>query len=81
MSKEHFENQIRPLANFDTVSFIFHLILKVEDFWSIYDFLIRPTQCMPDTEIKLVSLTANLKFLEGVKPMWEDENNKQGGRW
>lgn len=30
---------------------------------------------------KILIFNLNYQFVEGVKPMWEDEANKKGGRW
>ncbi|KAL9646127.1 hypothetical protein ABK040_008005 [Willaertia magna] len=45
----------------------------VEDFWSLYTHMKRPY------ELK-VSMDYHV-FKMGIKPMWEDEQNKTGGRW
>eukprot|EP00826_Nyctotherus_ovalis_P054813 TRINITY_DN7213_c0_g1_i5.p2 TRINITY_DN7213_c0_g1~~TRINITY_DN7213_c0_g1_i5.p2 ORF type:complete len:116 (+),score=39.67 TRINITY_DN7213_c0_g1_i5:135-482(+) len=45
----------------------------VEDFWAIYQHLKRPDD-LP------VRMDYNL-FADGIKPMWEDERNKGGGKW
>jgi translation initiation factor 4E len=45
----------------------------VEDFWSIYNSLLTPSQILSKT---------NVIFLrKGAKPEWEDEFNKGGGEW
>lgn len=44
-----------------------------EDFWAIYQYLKRPNQLSTGTTLHL--------FVKGVSPMWEDEANKNGGRW
>ncbi|KAL6053061.1 mRNA cap-binding protein [Balamuthia mandrillaris] len=45
----------------------------VEDFWSHYNHMCRPND-LPNTS------DYNL-FRKGVKPMWEDDANKRGGKW
>ena len=44
-----------------------------EDFWAIYQHLLKPdnttTKCCYHV------------FQKGIKPIWEDEANKDGGRW
>ncbi|XP_032599176.1 eukaryotic translation initiation factor 4E1 isoform X2 [Drosophila grimshawi] len=45
----------------------------VEDFWSLYNHI------KPPSEIKLGSDYS--LFKKGIRPMWEDAANKQGGRW
>eukprot|EP01062_Namystynia_karyoxenos_P032531 TRINITY_DN23_c0_g1_i1.p3 TRINITY_DN23_c0_g1~~TRINITY_DN23_c0_g1_i1.p3 ORF type:complete len:204 (+),score=70.46 TRINITY_DN23_c0_g1_i1:115-726(+) len=45
----------------------------VEDFWSIYNHIKRPSN---------LEFGANYHaFKRGIKPMWEDPANKEGGRW
>jgi translation initiation factor 4E len=57
------------LENLQTVA-IFN---TVEDFWSTYNHIKRPAD---------LEFGANYHmFKEGVKPMWEDEANKKGGKW
>ena len=60
---ESFKDSIKPLATFGTV----------EDFWAVYQHLLRPD--------KVEARTCYHLFQEGVQPMWEDEANKEGGRW
>eukprot|EP01039_Chlorochromonas_danica_P001172 gene1171-1279_t len=45
---------------------------SVERFWSIYDFLKRPHE-FKNAEFHL--------FKDGIRPFWEDNNNKDGGKW
>jgi translation initiation factor 4E len=45
----------------------------VEDFWALYNY-IQPAS-------KLPSGCDYSLFKEGIQPMWEDDQNKQGGRW
>jgi translation initiation factor 4E len=45
----------------------------VEEFWAIYSHLERPNDLSGTCDYHL--------FRKGVKPMWEDENNKAGGKW
>ena len=44
----------------------------LEDFWSIFQYLKKPDDFKQPIELQL--------FKEGITPMWEDENNKNGGR-
>lgn len=44
----------------------------IEDFWAIFQHLRKPDSCKPGIEFQL--------FKEPIKPMWEDEYNKNGGR-
>ena len=45
----------------------------IEDFWGIFQHLRKPDSCRPGIEYFM--------FKEPVKPLWEDENNKNGGRF
>ena len=44
----------------------------IEDFWAIFQHLRKPDSCKSGIEFQM--------FKDPVKPMWEDENNKNGGR-
>ncbi|XP_055771553.1 eukaryotic translation initiation factor 4E type 2-like, partial [Salvelinus fontinalis] len=46
---------------------------KVEQFWKFYSHLVRPGDLTGHSDFHL--------FKEGIKPMWEDEANKNGGKW
>ena len=43
----------------------------LEGFWALYNHIQLPSNLMPGCEYSL--------FKDGIKPMWEDEKNKQGG--
>uniref|UniRef100_H3B5X1 Eukaryotic translation initiation factor 4E family member 1c n=1 Tax=Latimeria chalumnae TaxID=7897 RepID=H3B5X1_LATCH len=45
----------------------------VEDFWALYNHIQQPSKLQFGCDYCL--------FKDGIKPMWEDENNKRGGRW
>lgn len=45
----------------------------VEDFWKHYNFLRRPNDIADPVDLHL--------FRTGIKPMWEDPANKNGGKW
>lgn len=45
----------------------------VEQWWSLYCHLLRPTELKPYRKLHL--------FKAGVKPMWEDPENIRGGKW
>ena len=47
---------------------------QVEDFWRLYVHLRRPVDDRP-------TVCDYHVFREGIKPMWEDENNVNGGKW
>ena len=44
----------------------------IEDFWAVYQHIKKPDNCKQGIEIQL--------FKENIKPMWEDEFNKNGGK-
>ncbi len=44
----------------------------IEDFWAIFQHLKKPDNCNPGIEFQM--------FKENIKPMWEDEFNKNGGK-
>ena len=48
--------------------------LTVEDFWSLYVHLRRPVDERP-------TVCDYHVFREGIRPMWEDEANVNGGKW
>ena len=48
--------------------------LQVEDFWRLYVHLRRPVDDRP-------TVCDYHVFREGIKPMWEDETNVNGGKW
>jgi translation initiation factor 4E len=48
-------------------------ISTVESFWTIYSHLKRPST--------LPSVSDYHIFKEGIRPVWEDEANKRGGKW
>lgn len=45
----------------------------VEDFWALYSHLEKPSDLQPSADYHL--------FRTGIKPMWEDKSNAQGGKW
>uniref|UniRef100_A0A2Y9D418 eIF-4F 25 kDa subunit n=1 Tax=Pediculus humanus subsp. corporis TaxID=121224 RepID=A0A2Y9D418_PEDHC len=45
----------------------------IEDFWSLYNNIKRPSELKVGCDYSL--------FKKGIKPMWEDSANNQGGRW
>ncbi|EDN02659.1 conserved hypothetical protein [Histoplasma mississippiense (nom. inval.)] len=48
-------------------------ISSVESFWAVYSHLKRPSQ--------LPSVSDYHIFKKGIRPVWEDEANKRGGKW
>jgi len=45
----------------------------VEDFWSVYTHITAATDLRDSVDIHL--------FREGIRPMWEDQANCEGGKW
>jgi len=48
-------------------------LATVESFWTIYSHLKRPSQ--------LPTVSDYHVFKDGIRPVWEDEANKKGGKW
>ncbi|KAJ8267154.1 hypothetical protein GJAV_G00139130 [Gymnothorax javanicus] len=48
-------------------------VASVEQFWKLYSHLVRPGDLIGHSDFHI--------FKEGIKPMWEDEANKSGGKW
>ncbi|XP_064638524.1 eukaryotic translation initiation factor 4E type 2-like [Lineus longissimus] len=46
---------------------------SVEQFWSHYSHLVRPNDLAGHSDYHL--------FKDGIRPMWEDDANKAGGKW
>lgn len=46
---------------------------SVESFWAVYVHLKRPST--------LPSVSDYHIFRKGIRPVWEDEENKRGGKW
>ena len=44
----------------------------IEDFWSLFQHIKKPDNCKQGIEIQM--------FKDPIKPMWEDEYNKKGGK-
>lgn len=45
----------------------------VEQFWSVQSYLLRPSELSGHSDLHL--------FKDGIKPLWEDDANKEGGKW
>ncbi|CAN8095750.1 unnamed protein product [Discula destructiva] len=48
-------------------------VATVEQFWAVYRHLARPSTLHPVSDYHL--------FKKGVRPIWEDEENRKGGKW
>ena len=51
----------------------FSTFQSIEHFWNIYNHMIRPNYIKTTTDYHL--------FKDGIKPTWEDPQNKNGGKW
>ncbi|KAK5694672.1 hypothetical protein LTR97_009262 [Elasticomyces elasticus] len=58
-----YEKSIKPLCRISTV----------QDFWSVYTHLNRPST--------LPTVSDYHFFRDGIRPVWEDEENRKGGKW
>ncbi|XP_054168446.1 eukaryotic translation initiation factor 4E type 2-like [Oppia nitens] len=45
----------------------------VDQFWAIYSHLVRPNELTGHCDLHV--------FKHGIRPMWEDDANKDGGKW
>lgn len=45
----------------------------VEDFWSVYNWIIKASKLITGCDYSI--------FKNDIQPMWEDPENKDGGRW
>lgn len=52
----------------------------VERFWSVFSYLRRPGD-FPASELQENGWVSYHLFRSGIKPMWEDPANSQGGKW
>jgi translation initiation factor 4E len=46
---------------------------NVDDFWTFYRHLKRPSELPHVTDYHF--------FKDGIRPIWEDDDNKNGGKW
>lgn len=61
------------IQNYDQNLKLVGRFASVEQFWSLYSHLVRPSELTTSTDFHL--------FKVGIKPMWEDEANQKGGKW
>uniref|UniRef100_A0A915N4Y0 Dihydropteridine reductase n=1 Tax=Meloidogyne javanica TaxID=6303 RepID=A0A915N4Y0_MELJA len=69
---------MRPQGKFDPEDYAIFVqpvarISSVEQFWLIYRFIKRPSDLTEKVDFHL--------FKEGIKPVWEDPANRNGGKW
>ncbi|EDQ88751.1 uncharacterized protein MONBRDRAFT_32697 [Monosiga brevicollis MX1] len=62
----------RNRDNFDASMQKMCTVSTVKEFWNVYSFLQRPSE-LPICDLML--------FRDGIRPVWEDDKNKSGGRW
>jgi len=51
---------------------------SIEDFWAIYSHIIRPDK------VRKIGIRSGIDFhvfRKGIRPVWEDDVNKGGGKW
>lgn len=48
-------------------------VSTVEEFWTAYKYLKEPSKVSPMTDYHI--------FKDGIRPIWEDKENKDGGKW
>ncbi|XP_036276521.1 eukaryotic translation initiation factor 4E type 2 isoform X3 [Pipistrellus kuhlii] len=84
-SSQSYEQNIKQIGTFASISLAFkekersHLLYsgalssQVEQFWRFYSHMVRPGDLTGHSDFHL--------FKEGIKPMWEDDANKNGGKW
>ncbi|RDD46678.1 Eukaryotic translation initiation factor 4E type 2 [Trichoplax sp. H2] len=77
----NYEENIKPVGTVASASeghcFIFNgdlqKLCNVEQFWNYYSHMARPGDLTGHSDIHL--------FKDGIKPIWEDEANREGGKW
>ncbi|XP_054771436.1 eukaryotic translation initiation factor 4E type 2-like [Lytechinus pictus] len=60
-------------SNYEQNIKIMGAFASVEQFWTLYSHIARPCDLTSSSDYHL--------FKHGIKPMWEDEANKKGGKW
>lgn len=48
-------------------------VSSVESFWTVYSYMKRPSQLPTVSDYHI--------FKKDIRPVWEDESNKRGGKW
>lgn len=48
-------------------------VTTVEEFWTVHRHLKKPSELPVVTDYHF--------FKEGIRPIWEDDENKEGGKW
>jgi len=60
-------------SSFDQNLKLIATFASCEQFWNIYSHLVRPGELSSHSDLHV--------FKDGIKPMWEDEANRYGGKW
>merc|ERR1712012_111934 len=60
-------------SSFDQNLVLVGSFASCEQFWNLYSRLIRPGELTSHSDFHL--------FKKGIKPLWEDEANRYGGKW
>eukprot|EP00053_Salpingoeca_punica_P003247 m.42052 g.42052 ORF g.42052 m.42052 type:complete len:186 (+) comp12068_c0_seq1:147-704(+) len=63
----------RRSASFEEVVKPVGTLSTAEDFWAYFSHMTRPCDLPVSSDYHL--------FVQGIKPMWEDDHNKNGGKW
>lgn len=67
-----YEAAIKKIGVFTTVGAL-ATYFQIEEFWALYSHLRRPNELPNVSDYHL--------FKEGIRPVWEDDSNKEGGKW
>ena len=76
---KNYENCMTKLGSFETV----------QQFWKMYSFMKRPSKVDDHCDLMLVrgfddfvcDPLYKIQFKSGIRPLWEEESNRDGGRW
>jgi hypothetical protein len=61
LDKKEYETQVKKIAEFETVSQNYlNLLIKIEDFWAIFQHLRKPDSCKSGVEFQLVNYFINI---------------------
>lgn len=60
-------------SNYDQNLKIIGSVASVEQFWELYSHVVRPSDLTGHSDYHL--------FKEGIRPMWEHDANRLGGKW
>ncbi|KAH3723962.1 hypothetical protein DPMN_049760 [Dreissena polymorpha] len=67
------KSQGNKSASYDAILKLIGTFASVEQFWRHYCRIARPSDLTGNTDYHL--------FKEGIRPTWEDKENKNGGKW